>query len=251
MSRGIWRDGRRRGAQLPQGWAEGLLRSQDALRGRVPGVCHPGREAPGQGKREAAGLAVTENCAWISRANGRSSSSLPDCSSRASTCRSGVPRFDSAVMESLQLVKWYAREHVLLCLVPAFFIAGAIGVFVSQASVMKYLGAGANKIPGLRRGLRLRERSGRLLVHGAAAVRRHLQDGRRPGSGHRISLLRPGDQRPGDHPDRADSRRGDGHRAGGRGGRLQHHHRAADAPDLPQGGSRQSGPPDGHARTPR
>lgn len=57
----------------------------------------------------------------------------------------GVPRFDGAVMESLQLVKWYAREHVLLCLVPALFIAGAIAVFVSQASVMKYLGAGANK----------------------------------------------------------------------------------------------------------
>ena len=58
----------------------------------------------------------------------------------------GAPRFDSAVMESLQLAKWYAREHVLLCLVPAFFIAGAIGVFVSQASVMRYLGAGANKV---------------------------------------------------------------------------------------------------------
>ncbi|MCX5644987.1 MAG: permease [Phycisphaerae bacterium] len=57
----------------------------------------------------------------------------------------GAPRFDSAVTESLQLVKWYAREHVLLCLIPAFFIAGAIGVFVSQASVMKYLGAGVNK----------------------------------------------------------------------------------------------------------
>ncbi len=57
----------------------------------------------------------------------------------------GAPRFDSAVTESLQLVKGYAREHVLLCLVPAFFIAGAIGVFVSQASVMRYLGAGANK----------------------------------------------------------------------------------------------------------
>jgi uncharacterized membrane protein YraQ (UPF0718 family) len=49
-------------------------------------------------------------------------------------------------MESLHLVKWYAQEHVLLCLVPAFFIAGAIGAFVSQASVMKYLGAGANKV---------------------------------------------------------------------------------------------------------
>ncbi|MFH1732996.1 MAG: permease [Planctomycetota bacterium] len=58
----------------------------------------------------------------------------------------GEGRFDNAITESLHLVKWYAREHVLLCLVPAFFIAGAIGVFVSQASVMKYLGAGANKV---------------------------------------------------------------------------------------------------------
>ena len=57
----------------------------------------------------------------------------------------GVPRFDNAVNESLILIKWYAREHVLLCLVPAFFIAGAISVFVSQASVMKYFGAKANK----------------------------------------------------------------------------------------------------------
>ncbi len=58
----------------------------------------------------------------------------------------GSGRFGDAVMEALYLVKWYAREHVLLCLVPAFFIAGAIAVFVSQASVMKYLGAKANKI---------------------------------------------------------------------------------------------------------
>jgi len=58
----------------------------------------------------------------------------------------GAARFDNAITESLHLVKWYAREHVLLCLVPAFFIAGAISVFVSQASVMKYLGAKANKV---------------------------------------------------------------------------------------------------------
>ncbi len=55
-------------------------------------------------------------------------------------------RFTGAVVESLALAKWYAREHVLLCLVPAFFIAGAISVFVSQAAVMKYLGAGARKV---------------------------------------------------------------------------------------------------------
>jgi uncharacterized protein len=57
----------------------------------------------------------------------------------------GAPRFDNAVTEAFELVKWYAREHVILCLVPAFFIAGAIGVFISQASVMKYLGPKANK----------------------------------------------------------------------------------------------------------
>jgi len=55
-------------------------------------------------------------------------------------------RFNNAIFEALALVKWYAREHVFLCLVPAFFIAGAISVFVSQASVMKYFGAKANKI---------------------------------------------------------------------------------------------------------
>jgi len=58
----------------------------------------------------------------------------------------GRVRFDNAILESLHLVKWYAQEHVLLCLIPAFFIAGAIAVFVSQASVMKYLGARANKV---------------------------------------------------------------------------------------------------------
>ncbi|MFH1776108.1 MAG: permease [Candidatus Omnitrophota bacterium] len=54
--------------------------------------------------------------------------------------------FRNPVFEALALVRWYAREHVLLCLVPAFFIAGAISVFVSQASVIKYFGAKANKI---------------------------------------------------------------------------------------------------------
>jgi uncharacterized membrane protein YraQ (UPF0718 family) len=55
------------------------------------------------------------------------------------------PGTGGALFESLRLAKWYAREHVLLCLVPAFFIAGAIAVFVRQTSVVKYLGAGANK----------------------------------------------------------------------------------------------------------
>ncbi|NQT80887.1 MAG: permease [Candidatus Aminicenantes bacterium] len=58
----------------------------------------------------------------------------------------GIPRFDNALMESLHLAKWYAQEHVLTCLIPALFIAGAIAVFMSQASVMKYFGAKAKKV---------------------------------------------------------------------------------------------------------
>ncbi len=57
----------------------------------------------------------------------------------------GTPRFDGAVGESLALTKWYAREHVVLCLLPAFWIAGAIAAFVSKASVMRYLGPKAPK----------------------------------------------------------------------------------------------------------
>ena len=55
-------------------------------------------------------------------------------------------RLTNSIKEALALTQWYAREHVLLCLIPAFFIAGAIAVFISQASVMKYLGAGAKKV---------------------------------------------------------------------------------------------------------
>ncbi|GAB6096154.1 permease [Desulfatiferula olefinivorans] len=49
-------------------------------------------------------------------------------------------------LEAFMMLQEYAREHVLTCLIPAFFIAGAIAVFVSQASVLKYFGAKAGKI---------------------------------------------------------------------------------------------------------
>jgi uncharacterized membrane protein YraQ (UPF0718 family) len=58
----------------------------------------------------------------------------------------GAPRFDGALREALLLLRSYAREHMFLGLVPAFFIAGAIGVFVRQASVIRYLGARANRV---------------------------------------------------------------------------------------------------------
>lgn len=53
--------------------------------------------------------------------------------------------FNTAIDATLDLSKWYAREHVILCLLPAFLIAGVISVFVSQASVIKYFGAKAKK----------------------------------------------------------------------------------------------------------
>lgn len=56
-----------------------------------------------------------------------------------------IERFTTAIAATLDLVKWYAREHVVLCLLPAFFIAGVISVFVSQGSVLKYFGANAKK----------------------------------------------------------------------------------------------------------
>lgn len=54
-------------------------------------------------------------------------------------------RFSTAIDATFDLVRWYAREHVILCLLPAFLIAGVISVFVSQASVLKYFGAKAKR----------------------------------------------------------------------------------------------------------
>lgn len=56
------------------------------------------------------------------------------------------PLIRTSGLEAFMMLREYAREHVLTCLIPAFFIAGAIAVFVSQASVLKYFGAKASKI---------------------------------------------------------------------------------------------------------
>ena len=61
-----------------------------------------------------------------------------------------VPWSDPVVrrsgLEAFMMLQEYAREHVLTCLIPAFFIAGAISVFISQAAVLKYFGASAKKV---------------------------------------------------------------------------------------------------------
>lgn len=55
-------------------------------------------------------------------------------------------RIQSAILEAVFMIQEYAREHVLFCLIPAFFIAGAISNFISKEAVIKYFGAKANKI---------------------------------------------------------------------------------------------------------
>lgn len=58
----------------------------------------------------------------------------------------GNPRIQEAIQEAFRLLQWYARNHTLACVVPALFIAGAIITFLSQNSVMRYLGPRSNPI---------------------------------------------------------------------------------------------------------
>ncbi|MFH1406485.1 MAG: permease [Candidatus Omnitrophota bacterium] len=57
----------------------------------------------------------------------------------------GNPRITNAIFEAFKLLQWYVINHTLACVVPAMFIAGAISTFLSQASVMRYLGPDANR----------------------------------------------------------------------------------------------------------
>lgn len=57
----------------------------------------------------------------------------------------GHPRLGGALLEALHMLQEYAREHVVFCLIPAFFIAGAIANFISQAAVIRYFGGNAKK----------------------------------------------------------------------------------------------------------
>lgn len=56
------------------------------------------------------------------------------------------PKISGAILEAFKLLQWYARNHVLACVLPALFIAGGIMTFLSQASVMRYLGPNSNKL---------------------------------------------------------------------------------------------------------
>ena len=58
----------------------------------------------------------------------------------------GNTKIQDAIIEAFRLLQWYARNHTLACVVPALFIAGAIITFLSQSSVMRYLGPRSNPI---------------------------------------------------------------------------------------------------------
>ncbi len=54
--------------------------------------------------------------------------------------------FTGAILSGVKLLHEYARDHILTCLLPAFFIAGAISVFIKKDFVLKYLGGRAKKV---------------------------------------------------------------------------------------------------------
>jgi hypothetical protein len=105
-------------------------------------------------------------------------------------------------LEAFMMLQEYAREHVLTCLIPAFFIAGAIAVFVSQASVLKYFGAKAKKLLSYSVASVSGTGAGGVFLHGAAPFRGHLRQGRGHRTGHRLSIFGTGHQRAGHHPHR-------------------------------------------------
>jgi uncharacterized protein len=53
--------------------------------------------------------------------------------------------FTAALLSGLELLREYAREHILTCLLPALFIAGAIVALVNKEAVLKYLGSNVKK----------------------------------------------------------------------------------------------------------
>ena len=55
-------------------------------------------------------------------------------------------RIKEAILEAILMLQEYAREHVLFCLIPAFFIAGGISIFITKEAVIKYFGPKAKKV---------------------------------------------------------------------------------------------------------
>ena len=150
-----------------------------------------------------------------------------------------APRFEGALHEAFALLQWYAREHVVSCLLPALLIAGAIAVFVSQGSVIRLLGAGANKLVAYG----VASVSGTILAVCSCTVLPLFgglyKRGAGLGPGRCVPLLRSGDQHPRHRADGKGARLRTGRGAGDRRRRVFGDHRPRDGGALsPRGGAR-------------
>jgi uncharacterized membrane protein YraQ (UPF0718 family) len=92
-----------------------------------------------------------------------------------------------AFQNGLASLAAYLAAHVLLCLVPAFFIAGALSALVPQQSIIRFLGPAAPKVGLLSGRSRRRQPARGVFMHHPAAVCRHLPQGRRPRAGDHLS----------------------------------------------------------------
>ena len=155
----------------------------------------------------------------------------------------GSEPVERAVGEGLRLTQWYAREHVILCLLPAFLIAGAIAAFVDKAAILKYLGPGASKPTaygvGATSGCVMAVCSCTVLPLFAGIYR--MGAGLGPGDG--FPLRRAGDQCAGGHPHRSCARHRDRDRASRGCSCLQCVHRADHGRDLRAIEERAKSPP--------
>ena len=159
------------------------------------------------------------------------------------------PKIKDAVMEAFYMLQWYARNHTLACVVPAMFIAGGIATFFSKEAVLRHLGPKANRVEAYSVASVSGHGAGGLFVQRAADVCRHLPRGGRPGTRVRVPLLRTGDQRDGDLPDRPRVGLRLGHRPLDRLRRVRRGHRPDHGGHLPQGRGAADGRRDAVART--
>jgi uncharacterized membrane protein YraQ (UPF0718 family) len=88
----------------------------------------------------------------------------------------------------------YLAAHVLLCLLPAFFIAGAMAALIPKASITRFLGRTTPRHVSYPAAAA----AGSLLAVCSCTivplVRRHLPQGRGPGPGHHLPVLCAGRQ---------------------------------------------------------
>lgn len=140
----------------------------------------------------------------------------------------------TAIDATLDLAKWYAQEHVVLCLLPAFLIAGVIAVFVSQGAVLKYFGANAKKWLSYT----IAAISGGILAVCSCTILPLFTSIYKRGAGlgpPLLSSIPAGDQYFINYPNGSHLGRGDGYCPYRRSHHIFHYHRSSHVIHFPQG----------------